>query len=370
MRKVFRSLGAALAGGCLLLGLGAAAAAQDGLTVVSAQPDYVGGTLTISVAHVREGRLPAAAVSLEGTALAVVSAALVKRRQQPRRDGDEADGVIVASLPSPVPVGTFRLEVAWGGRGWLALSLGANGPAGAAGPPGPQGVPGAMGPMGPQGATGLAGPAGPQGAPGPPGIAGPAGVAGPQGQQGFPGLNGLAGPAGPLGPPGPQGMAGPAGVPGATGATGPLGGTGGSFSGGVNTTATDIVDLPLNAGSYVVQAVVSEAALGAPRQLSCSVTDDNGSGPGGGPLLRGSVDLRSGTNVAMLGTVTVGSGLSDNLHLLCSTTSAATSGITATVLAVPAAFSQFGQFSNTIDSTTGGTSPIAVSWDLSQNTGS
>jgi hypothetical protein len=300
--------------------LGAGAQGQGGLTIVSAQPDYTHGTVTL-VVHGIEQRLAHSApvVSLQGANLTIASAVVTPGA----RRFDPASGIAVAALPSPVPVGTFELSLRWGDRGDRAtmdLTLGTDGP---------------QGPAGPAGAAGA------------------------------PGMNGLPGQPG---PPGAQGIQGPQGNPGAAGATGAFGGIGASFAGGVGITATDIVDIPLAAGTYVLQAVVNVPALGAPRQLACTVSDDDSLGPNGGPLLTGAVDLRSATSVPLLGTITVPASMTDNVHLNCKTTSAATGGISATVLAVPASFTQFGTFTNSIDSSNNPT-PIVVGWDISSNSG-
>ena len=307
----------------LAFALGAWAQGPGGLTIVSAQPDYTHGTVTL-VVHGIEQRLAHSApvVNLQGANLTIASAVVTPGA----RRFDPASGIAVAALPSPVPVGTFELSLRWGDRGDRAtmdLTLGADGPQG------------------------------------------PAGTAGPAGPAGAPGMNGLPGQPG---PPGQQGIQGLQGNPGAAGATGAFGGIGATFAGGVGTSATDIVDIPLVAGTYVLQAVVNAPGLGAPRQLACTVTDDDNLGPNGGPLLTGAVDLRSDTSVPLLGTVTVPASMTDNVHLNCKTTSASTSGISATVLAVPASFTQFGTFTNTIDSGNNPT-PIIVGWDISSNSG-
>ncbi|HVA64301.1 MAG TPA: hypothetical protein VNF74_11300 [Terriglobales bacterium] len=305
----------------LALTLGAWSQGPGGLTIVSAQPDYTHGTVTLVVHGIEQRSAHSApVVSLQGAGLAIASAVVTPGAHR----FDPASGIVVAALPSPVPVGTFELSLRWGERddhAAMDLTLGADGP---------------QGPAGPAGAAGA------------------------------PGMNGLPGEQG---PPGPQGIPGPQGNPGVAGTTGAFGGIGASFAGGVGISATDIVDVPLAAGTYVLQAVVTAPALGAPRQLACTVTDDDSLGPNGGPLLTGAVNLLSATSVPLLGTVTVPASMTDNVHLNCKTTAAATSGISATVLAVPASFTQFGTFTNSIDSSNNPT-PTVVGWDIASNPGS
>src|SRR6266550_3974122 len=94
------------------------------------------------------------------------------------------DTLIVATLPTNEPSGSYDLSVTIAGGGTKTDTFGVT--IGAIGPQGPQGFTGATGPAGPQG------PQGPAGAdstiPGPTGSTGPQGPQGPAGQDGFAGV--------------------------------------------------------------------------------------------------------------------------------------------------------------------------------------
>ena len=129
------------------------------LRVTQTQADYTAKTLTISVSGLDDPKhLAQPRVRLAGSPLVVGSSVV----------NPGHTGVIVAHLPSPVPTGSFLLEVTWGGdrddaEHTFSLALGL------VGPPGPQGPQGVQGPQGPQGLTGAQGIQGPQGPQGPAG---------------------------------------------------------------------------------------------------------------------------------------------------------------------------------------------------------
>jgi hypothetical protein len=152
------------------------------IKVTQVQTDYVAKTVTIGVANLdSSNHLSAPTVLLAGSPLSVLNSTV---------DNSVHTGVLTASLPSPVPTGSFLLEVKWSGdrddaEHTFSLALGLVGPPG---PPGPQGA------QGPQGATGAQGPQGAQGSQGTLGPQGPQGAQGPQGPQGPPGPSSSSGP--------------------------------------------------------------------------------------------------------------------------------------------------------------------------------
>lgn len=130
------------------------------LQVTQVQVDTVAKTLTISVSHLEKAtHLGAPKVRLAGSPLVVTNSVV---------NIGSHTGVITASLPSPVPTGSFLLEVVWGGdrddaEHTFSLTIGIVGPPGPQGPQGPAGPQGVAGPQGPQGPQGVQGPQGPQG---------------------------------------------------------------------------------------------------------------------------------------------------------------------------------------------------------------
>ena len=174
------------------------------------------------------------------------------------------DTEIVATLPSGIPDGDFRLVVSRrdkdddssdddssdddsdgdGARDEYDLTIGAVGPTGdqgeqgklgeqgKQGEQGDQGEQGKQGEQGDQGEQGKLGDQGPQGKLGPGGSQGPQGKMGPGGSQGAQGKLGPGGPGGPQGaqgklgprgPGGPRGFGGPQGAQGKLGPRGPAG---------------------------------------------------------------------------------------------------------------------------------------------------
>jgi collagen triple helix repeat protein len=232
---------------------------------------------------------------------------------------------IVASLGSVTAPGTYLLTVASGLTLAAAdVTLGAVGPQG---PIGPLGLPGATGPMGP---------------------------AGPSGQTGATGATGQAGPSGPQGP---------------AGSTLPPTLYGAAFSGGVVTgtgnTGTDIADLILPPGAYLLHAVVT-GPHGTDDTLNCSLLDDANVSGTGSALASGALNLLDATNVPVLGTITIPSTLTtDTVRLYCGTANATQTGITATYIAMPVTVGSFQTFTNTVGG--GTTAPINGGWDIGKN---
>jgi hypothetical protein len=135
--------------------------ADPRIKVTQVQTDYVAKTLTIGVENLDSiNHLAAPKVQLAGSPLSVLTSTV---------NNSAHTGVLTAGLPSPVPTGSFLLEVKWGGdrddaEHTFSLALGLVGPTGPPGPQGPQGL---------QGATGAQGAQGPQGPPGPSSSGGP-----------------------------------------------------------------------------------------------------------------------------------------------------------------------------------------------------
>jgi hypothetical protein len=128
--------------------------ADERIKVTQVLTDYVAKTVTIGVADLDSiNHLAAPKVRLAGSPLTVLNSSV---------NNTAHTGVLKASLPSPIPTGSFLLEVKWGrdrddAEHTFSLALGLVGPTG---PPGPQGIQGNPGPQG------LQGPQGPQGPPG------------------------------------------------------------------------------------------------------------------------------------------------------------------------------------------------------------
>jgi hypothetical protein len=127
-----------------------ARAEDDRLRVTQVQTDFIAKTLTITVSDLDEiHHLPAPKVRLAGSPLVVANSVV---------NSSAHTGVITANLPSPVPTGSFLLEVAWGRDRddhdhTFSLALGLVGPQGPQGPQGPAGPQGVTGPQGPAGAS-------------------------------------------------------------------------------------------------------------------------------------------------------------------------------------------------------------------------
>src|SRR5260370_35737190 len=130
---------------------------DDRIRVPQVQPDFVAKTLTITVAdRDKPKHLAGPKVRLAGSPLVVLNSVV---------NTIAHTGVVTANLPSPVPTGSFLLEVAWGKdenepEHTFSLALGLVGPQGPQGPTGSQGPQDATGPQGPQGPVGPQGPAG------------------------------------------------------------------------------------------------------------------------------------------------------------------------------------------------------------------
>lgn len=189
---------------------------------------------------------------------------------------------------------------------------------------------------------------------------GAVGPQGPAGLQGSTGATGSAGPTGPTGATGPQGLPGPTLLPTLYGA---------AFAGGVNpgsgNTATDIADLTLPPGAYLLHAVVT-GALGTSDTLDCSLYDDANVSGTGTALASGQVIRTDATNVPVLATITIPSTLTtDTVRLFCGTANSAETSIAATYIAMPVTVGSFQTFTNTIGGGTGGI--ITGGWNLTTN---
>jgi hypothetical protein len=190
------------------------------------------------------------------------------------------------------------------------------------------------------------------------GAVGPQGPAGPQGPLGPQGFTGEAGPQGPIGPAGPAGPAGLASAPTLYGATF----AGGANQGAGDTASTDIADLALPPGAYLLQAVIT-ATGGQSGNLTCSLYD-NGT-VSASPLATGQITLTNTASVPVLATITVPSTTAtDTVRLFCGGSTAAVSGITATYFAMPVTVGSFQTFTNTIG---GSTSTPPGGWDVTKN---
>lgn len=201
-------------------------AADRDIDITQVLVDYSAHTLTVGVANLDRRHEATPRAWLAGVSVPVLASST---------NPETHTGVVTLALPTPAPVGSFRLVLAWDrdhdrDEHTFDVALGA------VGPQGPQGVAGAVGPVGPpgpQGQTGAQGSTGPQGATGPQGPPGDVGLTGPAGTDGSsvtvtpastddcPGggaqlsdglghtqavCNGVTGLTGPAGPPGPQGV--------------------------------------------------------------------------------------------------------------------------------------------------------------------
>jgi hypothetical protein len=154
---IFRK-GSVFFAGLILFAVAYQAKAEDRrLQVTQVQTDTTAKTLTIAVSHLDETKhLAAPKVRLAGSPLVVTNSVV---------NVGAHTGVLTATLPSPVPTGSFLLEVAWGGdrddaEHTFSLTIGIVGPQGPQGPQGPAGPQGATGSQGSPGAQGPQGPAG------------------------------------------------------------------------------------------------------------------------------------------------------------------------------------------------------------------
>ena len=198
---------------------------------------------------------------------------------------------------------------------------------------------------------------------------------------------GAVGPQGPIGPPGLTGATGASGATGAIGQTGPTGATGATgpegapgptlpptlygaaFSGGLikgsGNSGTDIADIALPPGAYLLHAAVT-GPLGTNDTLSCGLFDDANVSGTGNALASGEVNLMEATNVPVLGTITIPSSLTtDTVRLFCGTESSTEAGITASYIAMPVTVGSFQTFTNTVGG--GTTGPINGGWNITTN---
>jgi hypothetical protein len=280
---------------------GGQASAASSIQVTRAQPDYVANTLTLTVANLNLSKLDTPGVWLSGQAATILSATT---------DAATSTGVLVVQLSSPVPVGSFLLEVNWSApadRQSFDISLGANGPVG---PQGPQGV---QGPIGLTGAPGAQGPKGDTGA---------TGATGAKGDKGDTGATGATGPAGPTGSTGPAGAKGDTGATGAQGPQGPQGipGIALPFNGSasVNGPAFAVNNTFFSGGAHAIQGTSNTGTAAFFRGGTSNVTGFHGvealggswgfsGGIGGyGGLFRGGNGVQGVGNAAGHGVVGLG----------------------------------------------------------------
>ncbi|HTW78873.1 MAG TPA: IPT/TIG domain-containing protein [Terracidiphilus sp.] len=255
---------------------------------------------------------------------------------QPLTVTSSTSTTIIATLPGSIAAapGTYVLWLEQP-KGLIVSSLSLTiGAVGAQGPAGLPGLPGAIGPAGPQGATGAQGP---------------------------------AGPAGPTGPQGPAGPAGP------TGVNTPAPGVGASFTGTISegdgtgeaTSPNDMIAyVTAGPGTYVLQAVVAGPLGNQDNTLTCSLIDQDNLSGTGAPLANGIVNLPTATSVPLLGTITIPSTLTsgDQISLNCETDESNINNASATLMAIPVTWTQFGQFN--IPSSG---SPITVGYNIGSN---
>lgn len=206
------------------------------------------------------------------------------------------------------------------------------------------------------------------------------GAVGPTGPVGPPGVQGAQGEEGPIGPQGPQGEQGPQGP---AGSTAPPAVYGATFAGGVSAgtlapgAGTNLAQLLLPVGDYVVHAVVTGTA-GTADSLSCNLDANLGlslsgeSQVGAGTTLTtistGQVNLANATNIPLLAAYSVVSGnTAGSVQIDCVTANGDEGGITATLLAEPVTVGSSQTFTNSIGNT-GGNPPIPGGWNRVQNT--
>ena len=78
------------------------------------------------------------------------------------------------------------------------------------------------------------------------------------------------------------------------------------------------------------------------------------------------MNLAEGTNVPILGTITIPSSLTtDTVRLFCGTTNSTEASITASYIAMPVTVGSFQVFTNTVGG--GTTGPINGGWDMTKN---
>ncbi len=135
---------------------------------------------------------------------------------------------------------------------------------------------------------------------------------------------------------------------------------------GSGNTATDIADLTLPSGTYILHAIVT-GTLNTDDTLSCSWYDDEDVSGVGAAIASGQVKLLYQTNLALLGAFAIpaSASTSDTVRLFCGTAAEARGGITATFTAEPVTAASFQTFSNTIG---GGSAPYPGGWNIASNT--
>jgi hypothetical protein len=144
---------------------------------------------------------------------------------------------------------------------------------------------------------------------------------------------------------------------------------GAAFSGGVITgsgnSGTDIADITLPPGAYLLHAVVT-GPQGTSDTLNCSLFDDANVSGTGNALVSGEVNLVEASSVPILATLTIPGSLStDTVRLFCGTANSTAAGITANYIAMPVTVGSFQAFTNTVGG--GTTQPISGGWDITKN---
>ncbi len=212
------------------------------------------------------------------------------------------------------------------------------------------------------------------------------------------GAVGPQGPIGPTGATGPQGQIGPQGLQGQQGIQGPAGTSlpptayGATFTGGVSvgtstasniisSSATSLATIKLPADDYLIHALISGTSNNSDT-LTCNLNIgglpqggiSSSSGSGVQTIATGEVSLTEATNIPLLVAYSVPSYSASSkvvtpaLTLLCVTASNDEGGITATLVAEPVTVSSAQQFTNTIGSSSGSSTPTNLGgWNRVNN---
>ncbi len=212
------------------------------------------------------------------------------------------------------------------------------------------------------------------------------GAVGPQGPIGLTGATGPQGPIGPQGLQGLQGIQGPAGtslppvVYGATFAGGVSVGTA-TASNVISSAATSLASVKPPAGDYLIHALISGPS-NTSDTLTCNLSsgglpDGIGNSSSGGAaqtIATGVVSLTEATNIPLLAAYSIPSYslpsgvITPTLTLLCVTANNDESGITATLVAEPVTVSSAQQFTNTVGSSSGSSTPTNLGgWNRVNN---
>ncbi|HVB39041.1 MAG TPA: hypothetical protein VND92_10905, partial [Vicinamibacterales bacterium] len=113
-------------------------------------------------------------------------------------------------------------------------------------------------------------------------------------------------------------------------------------------------------GSYLLQIVMADPNR-VTKPLNCSVTDDAGAAAGNPPLITGQAPVQ-GSSFPMTGAIGV-AGSNDTVHLSCRAPAGTLSGVSATFVVIPVAWTQVAHFSNSVNGD-GTVTPLLVSYDL------